>query len=156
MRLVALKGVQIRASVLDQMLKMSVEAHPCEVGGVLLGPTKTPHPTVTILIGPGPESDATTTAFEPDYAYQQAELDRLFREHHGEIAYLGDWHSHPAGRCEPSPRDLRAMMSIRDAREARCPKPIMIISGGQDGRTTKAFVFATANELVEVGLRRVD
>jgi integrative and conjugative element protein (TIGR02256 family) len=142
--------VQIERIVRESMLAITSATRPLEVGGVLLGRIQPGLPTIVDLIGPGPLARATATSFEPDYEYQQAEVDRLFQDYGSDLAYLGDWHSHPGGRCHPSVTDLRAMLAIRGTAEAQCPDPVMVIVGGPRNRTTKAFAFDGLEALAEV------
>lgn len=135
----ALTEVEIDRAVVESILSAAHKSRPFEVGGVLLGPANADRPLITLLIGPGSKSRATRVSFEPDYEYQQAELDRLYEQHDGNLAYLGDWHSHPSGSCTPSTTDVRALLEIRAKPDARCPDPVMIICGGRSGNVFRAY-----------------
>jgi integrative and conjugative element protein (TIGR02256 family) len=137
--MVPLIEVEIDRVVVESILSTAHDSRPFEVGGVLLGSANRDNPRITNLIGPGPSSRATRVSFEPDYTYQQAELDRLFEEHGGNLAYFGDWHSHPRGNCSPSKTDVRTLLQISSATEAQCPDPVMIICGGRAGNVFRSF-----------------
>lgn len=134
-----MSGVEIDRAIARTILAAAHASKPFEVGGVLLGPPTDGQNRITSLIGPGPNSRATRVSFEPDYDYQQAQLDELYERHGGHLAYVGDWHSHPTGACSPSHTDVRALLAIRSDVEARCPDPVMIICGGRTGRSFRAY-----------------
>lgn len=148
--MVPLSHLEIPLALRDAIFGMCAAGRPLEVGGVLLGTDCSGYRVVTDLIGPGPMSRATPTSFEPDYAFQQEEVDRLYEANAGDLTYIGDWHSHPGGRCRPSSIDRDAMVTIRTSPDARCPDPIMMIIGGRRNETMKAFVLDIRGQICEL------
>lgn len=123
---------------------MAVRAYPLETGGILLGQWAGTLATVTDVIGPGPGARHERRNFEPDQTWQVGEVARLWEAGGGQIAYLGDWHTHPNGRPRLSSEDRAAARLIAASREARCRRPIMVVVAlGHDcALRTRADVFA--------------
>lgn len=46
------------------------------------------------------------------------------------LHYLGEWHYHPGGSCEPSSADYSAMAAIAADARYQSPEPILVILGG--------------------------
>ena len=44
--------------------------------------------------------------------------------------YVGEWHTHPGGTCNPSDTDDVTMNHLRECRLRGCASPIMIILSG--------------------------
>src|SRR4051812_13795577 len=64
-----------------------------ETGGDLFGFwTHSGYPSIQYIIGPGPKSNRTSTAFYQDKDYL-IEMGRLLREKFG-LQHIGEWHSH--------------------------------------------------------------
>lgn len=127
------------------MLLLEIEssvfaAFPSETGGLLLGRCAGAVAEVTSLVGAGPSAQHARTSFDPDQSWQVAEVARLYGEQPHAFEYLGDWHSHPYGRAEPSMTDLRVAARIGGYRAARNPKPVIVICA------------ATAMGVLEVGV----
>lgn len=85
---------------------------PLETGGLLLGWRDGGDRIVAGLIGPGDKAVHAGHAFEPDHEFQIEELARVFARTNGDLDYLGDWHTHPAGHVEMSRRDRRTLRAI--------------------------------------------
>lgn len=112
---------------LNEMMAEGERIFPLETGGLLMGYWNG-EPVVTHVIGPGPGATHQRFNFEPDYSWHTAEVDRLYREN-DQVTYLGDWHTHPCGSPTPSPMDMGVLQMLKDNKEARTPKPLMIILG---------------------------
>ena len=80
---------------------------------------------ITHSIGPGRTSTHTDSTFEPDPAYQQEHIARIYAESGRVCTYLGDWHSHPRPDETLSRRDTRTLYKIATDPQARAPTPIM-------------------------------
>ena len=104
--------------------------YPKETGGVLTGYDAGNGLVVTAIVGPGPEAIHEPHSYTPDYAYQDAEVERVYRESDRCHTYLGDWHTHPDGGATLSRRDRRTLRAIADYRPARAPAPVMGILAG--------------------------
>lgn len=126
--------VWIPETAWTEMIAEAERCAPIETGGCLMGyRIADTHETVVVhVIGPGPCPQADPTTFEPDYEYQQTEIQRLYDESGRRHTYLGDWHSHPVGSTALSRRDRRALGVIARTKEARQPYPLMAIVAGGD------------------------
>lgn len=118
-------------AVTDLLAEADAKA-PLETGGILLGyiaPSNN-DVVITAVIGPGPDATHARHSFNPDAPYQEREL-ALAYEHSGRRhTYLGDWHSHPSGSDDLSPRDHRTLRRIARSKSARADQPVMLIAHG--------------------------
>lgn len=132
--------------------KKSRSSAPFETGGILLGRELTDGTRLILsILGSGPNASATRASFVPDYEWQQAELERALLQS-PDLSYLGDWHSHPAGRVVPSETDRRLLGSIRSEATSQCPDPVMIICGGIFSWTLRAFALDKRGSVSRVRL----
>lgn len=122
------QGVTIWLShaVQGAIVRLAQAYFPLEVGGLLLGWRDDRERIVTGLVGPGPGALHGRNAFVPDHAWQVAQLHQAFSASGGDLDYLGDWHSHPAGAAQLSPVDRTTLARIA----RRVPDPIMVIAAG--------------------------
>lgn len=121
-----MSSLWVAGSVVERLYLLAAAAAPEETGGLLLGYTSPDGAQVVRdVIGPGPQASHAHTTFDPDHAWQTAELQRRYLESDGELGYLGDWHSHPHAAGTPSWRDLGTMRLIARTEEARAPRPLM-------------------------------
>ena len=86
-----------------------------ESGGILLGQIDTHEQRIMICRAsvPGPLDQATSVSFVRGKASAQQIIEYEFHNSNGTNTYLGEWHSHPAAKAQPSTQDLRM---IRDQR----------------------------------------
>ena len=127
-----MRKIWLPERLLDEMTLLATGAHPNETGGVLIGYDAGNGLVITDITGPGPEAVHAHHAFVPDYAYQDKEISRIYRESGRQHAYLGDWHSHPDGAPALSSRDKRTLRGIANHPPARAFAPIMGILAGGD------------------------
>jgi integrative and conjugative element protein (TIGR02256 family) len=134
--------VVLPRTVLAEMSREAKCRQPDESGGVLMGyPDRADHDLIMVIaqIGPGPNALHRRRRFEPDADWQRDEVARCY-EQSGRIAtYLGDWHSHPGGSARPSRLDRKTARSISRSDEARLPRPLMVILGGSEDLTPRAY-----------------
>ena len=119
-------------ALLEEMITLAASTYPEETGGVLTGYDAGNGLVVTGVIGPGSEAIHEAHSYTPDYAYQDAEIERVYRESERCHTYLGDWHTHPDGRATLSRKDKRTLRTIANYRPARAPAPIMGILAGSE------------------------
>ena len=128
--------IELPAAVLDEMEAEARRHFPAESGGVLLGyryPSRREPIRVVCQIGPGPGARHRPHRFEPDGAWQDAEITRAYEESGRTLDYLGDWHSHPRAGGRPSALDRATARAIAECEEARSPQPLFVIlHGGPD------------------------
>jgi len=121
----------IRKSEGTTFVKMANKYSPLENGGVLMGyftPSKN-EAVVTKPVGPGPEAEHSSHGFCPDNRFHTEEIEETFRKDR-RIIYIGDWHSHPNGNPNLSPRDKKTLKNISSYPASRLPNPVMLILYG--------------------------
>lgn len=121
--------VWLGAGVEQTLLQEATSKAPTETGGVLLGWISGENICVTNVLGPGPDALHEPKSFEPDSAWQQERIALLYERSGRRLLYLGDWHTHPDGKPEPSEQDRRTLQTIAQTASARCPNPVMLILG---------------------------
>jgi integrative and conjugative element protein (TIGR02256 family) len=133
--------VWLSAPVLEELLTLADEKFPLETGGVVIGYVSEDLSQVIVrsVVGPGPEAVHSPVAFVPDGDYHQEQVAELYTASGRTDTYLGDWHSHPHGSAVLSWRDRRTLRSIQRSREARTPKPIMLVVAGDTAWDTQAW-----------------
>jgi len=83
-----------------------------EAGGILLGKRRGNHIELLVATEPSLHDKRARTLFTRQPQIHQEIADRLWRESGGEIAYLGEWHTHPEVAPHPSPIDLNNTKNI--------------------------------------------
>lgn len=128
-------------AVLAEIVGEAARAEPCETGGVLMGywAGRPSEPVITYAVGPGPGAVHERTRFVPDHEYQSAEIAKLYRESGRRLCYLGDWHTHPGAAAYLSEQDLRTLNRIAAQEDARAPRPLMLVLGGEEGWLPKVW-----------------
>jgi integrative and conjugative element protein (TIGR02256 family) len=146
--------VWLHAWVCELLLDQALSQAPNETGGMLLGYTADELPelraVVTHSVEAGPGAVREPTAFEPDGAWQQERLERIYESSGHITSYVGDWHSHPLGPPDPSRRDRRTARLIAQEPDARAPNPLTVIVSPHAERQVAAY------RLVTRRLRRAD
>lgn len=106
--------------------------HPLETGGALMGYwVDSLEVVVTASIGAGPHAVHNRYSFEPDYEWQQLQIEEHYYASGRRETYLGDWHTHPDGFSgHLSWEDKRALRCVASSEAARAPNPICLIFFG--------------------------
>jgi integrative and conjugative element protein (TIGR02256 family) len=122
-----------------------------ETGGILLGRRDEATRTVWIdtVSGPPPDSIASRERFDCGTAGVAENVAEHRARSHGEIAYLGMWHTHPNMRATPSATDLRGMIGLVAGEELR--EAVMLIVGGQHGSEELAGYVFNGDEIRNSG-----
>jgi integrative and conjugative element protein (TIGR02256 family) len=83
-----------------------------ETGGILLGHGPNAEGSIEIAhVGdPGPGAERRSDFFLRDLHHGRRLAAKAWLEDGSD--WIGEWHTHPAGGCEPSPRDLRTYTEI--------------------------------------------
>jgi integrative and conjugative element protein (TIGR02256 family) len=79
-----------------------------EAGGQLFARFAAPDIRVEVATGPRPTDKRGRTYYQPD---RRAERREIASHHRRGFHYIGDWHTHPSRRPDPSGTDVR---NIRD------------------------------------------
>ena len=108
-RITTLDGWQVRLhpEALERLRSLRADKLPDETGGVLLGLVDRTMHTLTVvdLLPAPPDSEAWPTSFIRGSGGLKAAVDRVTKRTLGNVLYIGEWHSHPAG-CSACPSDL--------------------------------------------------
>lgn len=119
--------IAVQKSLFDECVVEAKRTFPLETGGAFMG-AQVPDGSflITHWIPPGPNADHRRYSFQPNAEWQWAEMERLYNLHHGQLAYLGDWHSHPKARHgQLSRTDRRA---VREILSGSTPQMAWVIS----------------------------
>ncbi len=137
--------VNLSDGLAGQLANLRSDCLAAETGGVLLGVIDTERRSVHLCaaIGAPPDSVGDTTSFERGVAGLREAVRAAARSTGGQLAYAGEWHSHPPGApaC-PSPTDLVQLRDLAAIQDANGVPGLMIIAG-EDG------VSVHSGELVE-------
>jgi integrative and conjugative element protein (TIGR02256 family) len=100
--------VQINSELNKQLLTLRQFESDSEKGGVILGKLYPQKNTIEIthFFEDNPLS-SSKYGLELNVNYLQENIERLWEESNGQITYLGDWHTHPQLKAEPSLRDYK-------------------------------------------------
>jgi len=100
-----------------------------ETGGILMGQVTEDlgAALVTQVTLPGPYDRGTRTTFYRDAAWAQHLVEHEFAASGGRTIYLGEWHTHPATRARPSPRDKAMIREQFEANTLCTPYLLLII-----------------------------
>lgn len=99
-----------------------------ERGGILMGQVTEDLGTVLVtqVTLPGPYDQGTRTTFYRDGAWAQRLAEHEFAASGGRTIYLGEWHTHPSTRAQPSTRD-RAMIRKQFEVNTLCTPYLLLI-----------------------------
>ena len=129
-----------------------------EIGGLLMGEHVTDN-VFRVVDLTVQRSGGTVSCFVRDPADHQSQLDAFFERHGQEFRrfnYLGEWHSHPLFKPQPSETDVTTMRSIvNDAAVGANFLVLMIVRIGWRGQlqlSASAFVAYGGPIGVDVGV----
>ena len=125
------------------MLLEAERVYPLETGGILIGYVgDNDEYVISHVIGPGPNASHSKFGFKPDHEYQQSKINLIFNESEGGYDYLGDWHTHPKGKCAMSWIDHRTFQRIGTTAGVNISSPVMmILCNGTDEWNVSAWMF---------------
>jgi integrative and conjugative element protein (TIGR02256 family) len=130
--------VLVPRSLMTQITaQVSGKAPVAEAGGLLLGHRKGDAIELTQLTFPTRWDRATSTRFERSALGHRIAALRAWKQSHGTIDWVGEWHTHPFGSPNPSFIDQTSWRKI--ARHSK--RPMAFIIGG------KCSVFIGVQEL---------
>lgn len=114
------------------MVDACIDAGRKETGGILVGRLEAQGQLARILEATPRPRDSKFGWFW--FRRGTAGLGRLLQERwNSGLHYLGEWHYHPGGSCEPSEADYKAMAAIAGDARYQAPEPILAILGGEPG-----------------------
>ena len=101
--------------------------HQNESGGILLGRRRGRHFEVSCATVPTPKDKRTRTSFVRESDGHQRAATDMWKATHGEVDYLGEWHSHPESIPSPSVIDRREWRRLTTNRESKPPLGAAIV-----------------------------
>lgn len=108
---------RILATIVDQRFRYL----PLETGGFLIGYRRGVHLEVIDITLQEREDVATPMSFSREGGGHANKVERAWKGSARLQSVVGDWHSHPRGRAEPSSTDLKAWKQLARA----CTEPIV-------------------------------
>lgn len=118
----------VAPAILQFMQDLIAENPEVETGGVLAGYVdEASNIVITHASESGPNAIKLATKFEKDIEFCQKFLDDLFYKSNKHIIYVGEWHSHPNERNQPSGTDIKSLTQIAYQKEYLTDMPLMII-----------------------------
>lgn len=146
-------GVRISAKILEKMEVISRSAQREETGGILVGYYNRKHDCAIVTDCSDKPEDSRTgkNYFLRGVKGLQEWLEKLWRLGTRKY-YLGEWHYHPFGSCEPSGVDVKQLKENAEDEKGKCPEPVMVIVGGDPTGSLECegFVYVRGKGLVRV------
>jgi hypothetical protein len=137
--------VVIYKGELDYISRCILDYPDIETGGNLFGFYTTFHiPVIQYVLGPGVNSQRTTTRFRQDEAFFNTNADMLIKEH--ALHHIGTWHSHhKLGIDHPSGGDAGSMFY---GMKADGLETFLLVIGNCNERetTVNAYYFSLSNK----------
>jgi len=106
---------------------LELPSGPCEVGGWLLGYWTADGRDVFVTHATPPGPRGFPWGVRISGVGHRKRFDLAWTASGGEITFLGDWHTHPGGRAEPSSRDEEAMAKLATEAAYGTPQPLIAI-----------------------------
>jgi hypothetical protein len=119
-------------AVLRKLADLRLAKLPRETGGVLVGTYDIPRRILYIVdVIPSPlDSDEQATSYIRGVAGLTDEVERITAATAGQLHYVGEWHSHPAGfSCLPSEKDRNLFAWIAEELKKDSLPGLMVIVG---------------------------
>ena len=116
-------------------------ALPAETGGILLGTVDTAAKVIHICmtLASPPDSVGSSTGFERGISGLRSRIATIASETSGQMSYVGEWHSHPAGSATtPSVTDLLQVADLATFLDLSRTPALMVIVGDQGWRLVAA------------------
>lgn len=119
----------VKQELLDRLYQFGMEHYPKEYGGLLIGRYSEDKSMALI------ENTVLPKRYTSSKLYFERETDGLkeilhdFYNQKPSLIYLGEWHTHPDGRVDPSPTDCFAMKKIVADSNVVIKNPLLLILG---------------------------
>lgn len=127
--------VLLHPAVVQQLVEQRTKNLPNETGGILVGVIdRTQHTLAVIGMMPAPpDSDAWPTSFIRGSNGLATMVSRILKRTLGNVAYVGEWHSHPDGHdATPSVPDIAAVTICSPNTRADGLPTLMIIMAPEE------------------------
>ena len=123
-------AVSVDSGAAADILAHCRKAGRVETGGILIGRYSELGDRAVVVEASGPPRDSRRLAFafwRGIVGLRTMLADRWRKTGHH---YLGEWHFHAFSSAEPSERDLTQMAAFAADADYQCPRPILIVIGG--------------------------
>jgi integrative and conjugative element protein (TIGR02256 family) len=130
--------VQLSDEVLLEMKTTAIGMLPNECGGILIG--RYQNELMAAIVehtSINQDSKSGQTWFYRGIKGLKNLLLKHWKDGH---YYIGEWHSHPYGSCNPSSTDLESLAQISVTKTAQCNTPILLIIGGYSGSMDEILI----------------
>lgn len=123
--------VYLANDVQNEMENQKRQSHDKETGGCLFGCYDKDRRIIYVLyMHPAPcDSQSTPASFIRGYEGLSQVKNEISRKTYHQVAYLGEWHSHPNGNCAPSSTDKEQFQQMSDWLEQEDLPFVQAISG---------------------------
>jgi len=131
-----------------ELIKKHISVHyPKEYGGVFVGKVEG---TVAIIemTMVSRQYYNTPVLFRRFSRFINKCLYRVFAQSKGDVIYLGEWHSHPNGKPNPSGTDINAMKNIAESKSVRIQTPLLMIVAYDGQIFNEQFYFFSCDKLI--------
>ncbi len=139
----------VPSAITDQIREETLNYHPHETGGILIGhyDDNQKVATVTNIFGPS-DSKRELYTFERGTRGIKGALKRSGKLNH----YLGEWHSHPNNSAFPSIVDICQMHQFALRKLYGIEVPILLVAGGKPHHnlTWNASIHFTNNTIISL------
>jgi len=107
--------------------------YPRETGGILIGAYDSNLRLATVYLATGPTEDShhNATTFERGVKGIKEIIALINIEISPKLHYIGEWHSHPNNRPNPSHADLKQMQIFAKNKQFGIKSPLLLIVGGR-------------------------
>jgi integrative and conjugative element protein (TIGR02256 family) len=140
-------AVDLDDQAIEAMRALCVKSGRLETGGVLVGRYNEFGDRVVISKVTGPPRDSRRFAFS--FIRGIAGLtDRLRADWRDGLYYVGEWHFHPFAAPTPSGTDLKQIKAFARTADLRCPRPVIVILGGNPAARWSLLVAIVTDDAV--------
>lgn len=133
--------VMLHPDVIEKLREQRAQKLPNETGGILLGIADRTTRSLAIvdMLPAPPDSDVWPTSFIRGSNGLATAVDKVVRRTLGNVIYVGEWHSHPAGHdSAPSATDVAAVaICAEDTRAEGLPTLMLITASDEIGVVLK-------------------
>ncbi|MGN6638024.1 MAG: Mov34/MPN/PAD-1 family protein [Mucilaginibacter sp.] len=120
---------EIPADLIEKIETIGRKHYPNEFGGLLVGNYSADKKTVLVTETLLPKAyKSSKYSFERGSNGFRKKLLDLYNQAEPKF-YVGEWHTHPNGRPNPSFTDMCALKKIADHEEVHITSPVMLIVG---------------------------
>ena len=135
--------VIIDRGLIETAAKRRAEALPNETGGILLGTIDIPRRTICVvqIVSAPNDSSGSSAGFERGVKNLKLIIEEAQRKTAGQVEYIGEWHSHPAGVAPtPSTTDIKQLYWLGTERVIEELPAVMLIIGDDSCHTISMAV----------------